>query len=90
MPAALMEGDAGAGRPGHRPRPAQALEACRPRRRGPPRPQPAWPFEYAIDPGNAAVQVDPDGTPVMCLGQGAQLGYLPEPARTQLGCSHPD
>ena len=62
-----------------------ALEACRPRRRGPPRPQPAWPFEYAIDPTNAAVEVELDDTPVVYLGEGAQLGYLPEPVRHQLG-----
>jgi hypothetical protein len=47
--------------------------------------QPAWPFEYAIDLSNAAVEVDVDGTSVVYLGQGAQLGYLPEPARQQLG-----
>jgi hypothetical protein len=47
--------------------------------------QPAWPFEYAIDPTNTAVQVDLDGGPMVYLGEGAQLGYLPEPARQQLG-----
>jgi hypothetical protein len=47
--------------------------------------QPARPFKYAIDPGTAAVQVDLDGTSAVDLGQGAQLGYLPEPAREQLG-----
>jgi hypothetical protein len=31
------------------------------------------------------VEVDVDGTSVVYLGQGAQLGYLPEPARQQLG-----
>jgi hypothetical protein len=47
--------------------------------------QPAWPLAYAIDPANAAVEVGLDGTSVASLSQGAQLGYLPEPARTQLG-----
>jgi hypothetical protein len=47
--------------------------------------QPAWPFEYAIDPGNAIVEVDLDGGPVVYLGEGAQLGYLPQPVREQLG-----
>jgi hypothetical protein len=40
---------------------------------------------HAIDPGTAAVQVDLDATSVVNLGQGAQLGYLPEPVRHQLG-----
>jgi len=47
--------------------------------------QPAWPFEYAITPGTAAAQIDLDATRVVDLGQGAQFGHLPEPARNQLG-----
>jgi hypothetical protein len=42
-------------------------------------------LEYAIDPGNAAVEVDRDGTPLVSLGEGAQLGDLPQPIREQLG-----
>ena len=61
----------------------QALEGCDPEVRL--AQQPTWPFEYAIDPTNAAVKVDLDGTSVVYLGQGAQLGYLPQPARQQLG-----
>jgi hypothetical protein len=47
--------------------------------------QQPWPFEYAIDPSRAAVHVDLDGTGVVDLGEGAQLGYRPEPVREQLG-----
>jgi hypothetical protein len=47
--------------------------------------QPAWPFEYAIDPTHTALEVELDGTPVVYLGEGAQLGYLPEPVCHQLG-----
>jgi hypothetical protein len=47
--------------------------------------QPTWPFEYAIDPSNAAIQVELDGGPVVDLGEGVQLGYLPQPVRQQLG-----
>jgi hypothetical protein len=61
------------------------LEACEPDAEVRLAQQPAWPFAYAIDPGNAAVPVDLDGTNVVYLGQGAQLGYLPEPVRHQLG-----
>ena len=61
------------------------LEACQPDAEVRIAQQPAWPFEDAIDPGTAAVQVDLDGTSVVDLGQGAQLGHLPEPARHQLG-----
>jgi hypothetical protein len=63
----------------------QALEACDPDAEVRLAHQPAWPFEYAIDPGHAAAQVELDGTPVVYLGEGAQLGYLPEPVRQQLG-----
>jgi hypothetical protein len=61
------------------------LEACEPDAEVRIAQQPAWPFEYAIDPGTAAIQVDLDGTSVVYLGQGAQLSYLPEPVREQLG-----
>jgi hypothetical protein len=47
--------------------------------------QPTWPFEYAIDPTNPVVEVELDGTPVVYLGEGAQLGYLPDAVRHQLG-----
>ena len=63
----------------------QALEACDPDAEVRFASQPAWPFEYAIDPTNAAVEVELDDTPVAYLGEGAQLGYLPEPVRHQLG-----
>jgi hypothetical protein len=42
-------------------------------------------LEYAVDPTNAAVQVDLDSITVVYLGEGAQLGYLPQQAREQLG-----
>jgi hypothetical protein len=61
------------------------LEACQPDAEVRLAQQPAWPFEDAIDPGTAAVQVDLDATSVVNLGQGAQPGYLPEPVRHQLG-----
>jgi hypothetical protein len=63
----------------------QHLEACDPDAEVRFAQQPTWPFEYAIDPGNPAVEVDLDDGPVVYLGEGAQLGYLPEPARRQLG-----
>ena len=48
--------------------------------------QPAWPFEYAIDRDHAAVQVQSgDNDPVVYIGEGAQLGDLPESVREQLG-----
>jgi hypothetical protein len=50
------------------------LEACQPDAEVRIAQQPAWPFEYAIDPGS-----------VVYLGQGAQLSYLSEPVREQLG-----
>ena len=62
----------------------QALEACDPDAEVRLASQPAWPFEYAIDSTNPAVEVEGD-TPVVYLGEGAQLGYLPEPVRHQLG-----
>ena len=68
----------------------QALEACDPDAEVRLAHQPAWPSEDAIDPTDAAVEVELDDTPVVYLAEGAQLGYLPEPARTQLGCSHPN
>jgi hypothetical protein len=63
----------------------QALEGCDPDAEVRLSQQPTWPFQYAIDPTNPAVQVDLDGGPVVYLAEGAQLGYLPEPARHQLG-----
>jgi hypothetical protein len=47
--------------------------------------QPTWPFEYAIDPTNPAVEVDRDDGPVVYLAEGAQLGYLPQVVCEQLG-----
>jgi len=67
----------------------QELEGCDPDAEVRLAQQPAWPFEYAIDPTNTAVQVDLDSGPVVYLGEGAQLGYLPQPAREQLGWSPP-
>jgi hypothetical protein len=40
---------------------------------------------HAIDPANPAVQVDLDDGPMVYLGEGAQLGYLPHTVRQQLG-----
>jgi hypothetical protein len=62
----------------------QELEACDPDAEVRLAQQPAWPFEYAIDPTNAVVEVELDGTPVVYLGEGAQLGYLPDVVRHQL------
>jgi len=48
--------------------------------------QPAWPFEYALDPAHAVVAVDlDDRQPVVYLVEGQQLGYLPGQAADQLG-----
>jgi hypothetical protein len=64
----------------------EELEACDPDAEVRLAQQPAWPFEYAIDPGNAAVQVQSsDDEPVVYIGEGVQLGYLPEPVRQRLG-----
>jgi hypothetical protein len=63
----------------------QAFEACDPDAEVRLASQPAWPFEYAIDQSNVAVEVELDDTPVVYLDEGAQLGYLPEPVRHQLG-----
>jgi len=54
----------------------EELEACDPDAEVRLAQQPAWPFEYAIDRDHAAV---------VYIGEGAQLGYLPEPVRQQLG-----
>jgi hypothetical protein len=64
----------------------EALEACDPDAEVRIAQQPAWPFEYAIDPANAAVQAQlGDDEPVVYIGEGAQLGYLPGTVREQLG-----
>jgi hypothetical protein len=63
----------------------QHLESCDPDAEVRLAQQPVWPFEYAIDPGNAAVEVELDDGPVVYLGEGAQLGYLPHTVREQLG-----
>jgi hypothetical protein len=54
----------------------QELEACEPDAEVRLAQQPTWPFEDAIDPSTAAVQVDLDRTSVVELGQGAP-SYLP-------------
>jgi hypothetical protein len=62
------------------------LEACQPDAQVRLAQQPAWPFEYAIDRDHGAVQVQSgDDDPVVYIGEGAQLGYLPETVRKQLG-----
>jgi hypothetical protein len=63
----------------------QQLEACDPDAEVRLASQPAWPFEYATDPTKAVVDVELDGIPVVYLGEGVQLGYLPEVVRHQLG-----
>jgi hypothetical protein len=63
----------------------QHLEGCDPDAEVRLAQQPTWPFEYAIDPTNLAVEVDLDDGPVVYLGEGAQLGYLPHTVRQQLG-----
>ncbi len=63
----------------------QQLEACDPDAEVRLASQPAWPFEYAIDPTHAAEEVELDDTSVVYLGEFAQLGYLPEVVRHQLG-----
>jgi hypothetical protein len=45
--------------------------------------QPAWAFEYTINSANAVVEVDLHGEPVVYLGEGQQLGYLPDEARRE-------
>jgi hypothetical protein len=49
--------------------------------------QPTWPFTHAIDPGNAAVQVEGDDTTVVDLGEGTQLGDLPRPSASNSAAS---
>jgi hypothetical protein len=61
----------------------EALEGCDPNAEVCIAQQPAWPFEYAIDPTNAVVEIELDDTPVAHLGEGAQLGHLP--VRHELG-----
>jgi hypothetical protein len=63
----------------------QHLEGCDPDAEVRLAQQPAWPFEYAIDPTTPAVKVDLDDGPVVYLTEGAQLGYLPHTVRHQLG-----
>jgi hypothetical protein len=64
----------------------EELEACDPDAEVRLAQQPAWPFEYAIDRDHAAVQVrSGDDEPVVYIGEGAQLGYLPEGVRQQFG-----
>ena len=53
----------------------QELESCDPDAEVRLAQQPTWPFEYAIDPTNLAVQVEVDDGPVVYLGEGAQLGW---------------
>jgi hypothetical protein len=58
------------------------LEACDPDAEVRIAQQPAWPFEYAIDRDHAAIQVQSgDDEPVVYIGEGVQLGYLPEAVR---------
>jgi hypothetical protein len=54
----------------------QELEACQPDAEVRIAQQPAWPSADAIDPGNAAVQVNLDRGGMVELGQGAP-SYLP-------------
>jgi hypothetical protein len=61
------------------------LEACQPDAEVRIAQQPISPSADAIDPGTAAVPGALGATSVANLGQGAQLGYLPEPVRHQLG-----
>jgi hypothetical protein len=64
----------------------EELEACDPDAEVRLAQQPAWPFEYAIDRDHVAVQVQSgDDEPVVYIAEGAQLGYLPETVREQLG-----
>jgi hypothetical protein len=63
----------------------QHLEGCDPAAEVRLAQQPAWPFEYTIDPTTPIVEVDLGDSPVVYLAEGAQLGYLPHPVRQQLG-----
>jgi hypothetical protein len=63
----------------------EELEACDPDAEVRLAQQPAWPFEYAIDRDHVAVEVQSGDEPVVYIGEGAQLGYLPETVRKQLG-----
>jgi hypothetical protein len=57
--------------------------------------QPSWPFEHsigevaAVDPSEPHPQMEEDDapgkTPVVYLGEGSQLGYLPGAAARELG-----
>lgn len=62
----------------------QGLEGCDPDAEVRIAQQPAWPFEYAIDPPTPLYRSTSTHL-VVYLGEGAQLGYLPKPARRQLG-----
>jgi hypothetical protein len=52
--------------------------------------QPTWPFEHSIG-GIEAVTLREDGgkTPVVYIGEGRQLGYLPGAAAVALGWQEP-
>jgi hypothetical protein len=45
--------------------------------------QPAWPFEYAI--GAVTTSLPLSEGDIVYLAEGAQLGYLPEEARAEIG-----
>ncbi len=47
--------------------------------------QPSWPLQFAVDPDHPAAALDLEDGPVVFLREGEPLGYLPEPARAQLG-----
>jgi hypothetical protein len=46
--------------------------------------QPQWAFEYSLDPDLGVVEND-DGSTVIYLAEGQQLGYLPHTAAVAVG-----
>jgi Domain of unknown function (DUF4314) len=68
----------------------EELEGCDPDAQGRLAHQPAWPLASVIDPANPAVEVGLDDTSVGSLGQGAQLGHLPDPTGHQRSWQPPD
>jgi len=63
----------------------EALEDCDPHAEVRLAHQPSWPLQFAVDPDHPAAALDLEDGPVVFLREGEPLGYLPEPARTQLG-----
>jgi hypothetical protein len=63
----------------------EALEDCDPNAEVRLAHQPSWPLQFAVDSDHPTAALDLEDGPVVFLREGEPLGYLPEPARTQLG-----